>query len=188
MRAAGDSIGVLQSQCDCAGSAQAVHRQRLDESVAVAAALIAGAASAAGPLILKAIENDAPEVVAALEKLPVGMVPVAPATPAITVETSVAKNLVADVPAAGASEYTKIKAQIGEAIAIYVTEHGADDLATGGLNQAAWVDILSRASAAITQEGIVVSAIKPSTIWQMVLSGIEMYRAGLGARALTVEK
>jgi hypothetical protein len=154
----------------------------------MAAALIAGAASAAGPLILKALENEEPELAKLLSSLPSAMVPVAPATPALNVETSAAAQLLKDLPDSGNSEYTKIKAQIGESIAIYVTDHGAKDLLSGGKDQVAWLDIVARVVAAVTAGGIIASDISPLLLWQMILSGILMYVNGLGTKALAVEK
>jgi hypothetical protein len=138
------------------------------------------------------IEQLAPIAIAALEpvlkniltNLPANMVALGPAAPAVDVEAAVASNLVKKMPAITAAEFTKIKAMIGTAIAIYKTDHPSDDLQS----ELAWIDILARASAGITAEGIVVSAIPPSTQWQMVLSGVEMYLAGLGTKALAVGK
>jgi len=147
----------------------------------MSSAVALGVVEKLAPIVLAAL---GPELEKALSSLPTGMVPVAPATAAIGVETAVAANLVKAVPAAGAAEYAKIKTQIGQSVAIYKTEHPDDDLQM----QVAWIDILARASAGISAEGIVVSAIPPATIWQMVLSGVEMYLAGLGTKALIIEK
>jgi len=149
-------------------------------------------AAIAGAAALTAIETLAPIAIAALEpvlkniltNLPANMVALGPAAPAVTVEAAVASNLVKKMPAVTADEYAKIKTMIGVAVAIYKTDHPEDDLQ----DEISWVDILARASVGITKEGIVVSAIPPSTQWQMVLSGVEMYLAGLGTKALAVGK
>lgn len=150
-------------------------------------------AAVAGAAALSAIETLAPIAIKALEPvlqniltevLPKDMVGLTPDAPATSVEAAVAANLVKVMPALSATEYAKIKAQIGEAIAIYVTEHPGDDLE----EDAAWEDILARSSAGVSEEGLVVSMMPRSTFWQMVLSGIEMYKAGLGTKALVVER
>jgi hypothetical protein len=48
------------------------------------------------------------------------------------------------------------------------------------------MDIQSMAQAGIESEGLDASQLPISTLRQMVASGIELYRAGIGARALTV--
>jgi hypothetical protein len=50
------------------------------------------------------------------------------------------------------------------------------------------MDIQSMARAGIEAEGLDAAQIPLSTLRQMVASGIELYRAGIGARALTVGK
>ncbi len=130
------------------------------------------------PIIADAM---APEVAKLFSSLPAGMVAAAPQS---SVEVAVAANLVKAEPAFTGAEYTKVKAMIGTAVAIYATDHPATKMQ----EQVAWVDIAARASAGIAAEGLDVTKIPASTYWQMILSGIEMYRAGLGDKALSVEK
>jgi len=85
------------------------------------------------------------------------------------------------MPAVTAAMFATIKNKIGIAVAIYATEHPDDSLQS----DAAWMDIQSMAQAGIDAEGLA-SQIAVSTIRQMVASGIELYRAGIGTRALTV--
>ena len=70
-----------------------------------------------------------------------------------------------------------IRNKIGIAVAIYATEHPGDELES----QACWVDIAAAANAGIAAEGLDVRDDPRSTYWQMILSGLELYRAGLGA-------
>jgi len=86
------------------------------------------------------------------------------------------------MPAVTAAMFATIKNKIGIAVAIYATEHPDDSLQS----DAAWMDIQSMAQAGIDAEGLDASQIAVSTIRQMVASGIELYRAGIGTRALTV--
>jgi hypothetical protein len=149
-------------------------------------AVIVSAAVAAveklAPVIISALEPELQKVLTELEgKL---NVQVTPASPAVTVEAAVAKNLVDAVPAANDAMLAKFKAQIGEAIAVYMTTNPAADLQS----ETIWAEMMGAAEAGWSREGIVVSAIPFTTRWQMFYSGIEMYRAGLGIRPLTVEK
>lgn len=153
------------------------------------AGAIAGVSASA---LLAIVEQWAPVILKALQpvlndiwtKLSAGMVSLNPISPAVTVETAVAANLVKKMPAVTAAEYAHIKTQIGEAIAVYATEHPDDDLQ----GDVAWVDIAARAYLGIAQEGLVTADLPRSTFQQMLMSGLEMYRAGLGLKALAVEK
>ena len=109
---------------------------------------------------------------------------VAPATPALNVETAIAANLVKAVPAANQAMFAKFKQQIGQAIAVYMTINPDADLQAENVQ----VDIMARAEEGWTREGIVVGDIAFTTRWAMVYDGVEMYRAGLGAKPLSVEK
>ena len=104
--------------------------------------------------------------------------------PAIDIEVAVAANLLRAMPAFTAGVYSTIKSKIGIAVAIYATAHPGDSLE----GDAAWMDIQSLSIAAIADEGLDTSKIPLSTIRQMVSSGIELYRAGAGVKALTVGK
>jgi hypothetical protein len=88
------------------------------------------------------------------------------------------------MPAVTAAMFVTIKNKIGVAVAIYATEHPGDDLQS----DAAWMDIQSTAAAGIDDEGLSGARIPISTLRQMIASGIEMYRAGIGTSALTVGK
>ena len=148
-------------------------------SIAISAAI--AAAEKLAPIIIADLE---PALAAILKKLPAGMVSTSPASPAMNVEASVTHNLVEAVPAANQPMYETFKRQIGQAIAVYMTDKPDADLQS----EATWADIMARAEEGWTREGIVVSQIPFTTRWQMFYSGIEMYRAGLGTRALSVEK
>lgn len=145
-------------------------------------AVIVDAALAAveklAPVIISALE---PELEKVLSSLPAGMVATHPAAPAISVETAVASNLVKAGGAWSADMYAKAKSIIGDNIAVYKTVHPQDDLQ----GDAAWEDILAASQVKILKLGLVVDDIPRSTMWQMILSGIEEYRAGLGTKALT---
>ena len=130
------------------------------------------------PIIADAM---APEVAKLFESLPFGLVDAAPNS---DVEISVAANIARAMPAVTAPMFATIRNKIGIAVAIYATEHHGDDLQS----DAAWMDIQSMAQAGIHAEGLDASLIPISTLRQMVASGIELYRAGIGAKALTVEK
>jgi hypothetical protein len=123
----------------------------------------------------------APEVAALFRSLPFGLVAAAPNS---EVEIAVAANIARAMPAITAAMFATIRNKIGIAVAIYATEHLGDDLQS----DAAWMDIQSMAQAGIHAEGLDASLIAVSTMRQMVASGIELYRAGIGARALTVQK
>jgi len=127
------------------------------------------------PIIADAM---APEVAALFKSLPSGLVASAPNS---DVEVAVAANVARAMPAVTAAMFATIKNKIGIAVAIYATEHPDDSLQS----DAAWMDIQSMAQAGIDAEGLA-SQIAVSTIRQMVASGIELYRAGIGTRALTV--
>jgi hypothetical protein len=130
------------------------------------------------PIIADAM---APEVAALFRSLPFGLVAAAPNS---DVEVAVAANIARAMPAVTAAMFATIRNKIGIAVAIYATEHPGDDLQS----DAAWMDIQSMAQAGIEAEGLDSAQIPISTLRQMVASGIELYRAGLGARALTVGK
>ncbi|MGA7873253.1 MAG: hypothetical protein WCA22_20370 [Candidatus Binatus sp.] len=129
------------------------------------------------PLIIDAM---APEVQSLLKSLPGGLLKLAP--PPLDVEVAVAANIAKAMPAVTAATLATLRNKIGAAVAIYATEHPGDNLES----QACWVDIAAAASAGIAAEGLEPAQIPSSTYWQMILSGLELYRAGLGARALTV--
>jgi hypothetical protein len=148
-------------------------------SIAISAAI--AAAEKLAPIIIADLE---PELAALLKKLPAGMVSTSPASPAVNVEAAVMKNLVDAVPAANEPMQTTFKRQLGQAIAVYMTDKPGADLQS----EATWTDIMARAEEGWTREGIVVSQIPFTTRWQMFYSGVEMYRAGLGTRALSVER
>ena len=128
------------------------------------------------PIIVAAM---APEVAALFKSLPFGLIASAPNS---EVEVAVAANIARAMPAVTPAMFTTVKNKIGIAVAIYATEHLSDDLQS----DAAWMDIQSRVQAGIHAEGLDASLIPVSTLRQMVASGIELYRAGIGARALTV--
>ncbi len=130
------------------------------------------------PIIADAM---APEVATLFRSLPYGLVASAPNS---GVEVAVAANLAHAMPAVTAAMFETIKDKIGVAVAIYATEHPGDDLQS----DAAWMDIQSTATAGIDAEGLTGARIPISTMRQMVASGIEMYRAGIGTHALTVQK
>ena len=123
----------------------------------------------------------APEVAALFKSLPFGLVAAAPNS---EVEIAVAANVARAMPAVTATMFATVRNKIGVAVAIYATEHLGDDLQS----DAAWMDIQSMAQAGIHAEGLDASLIPISTLRQMVASGIELYRAGIGTMALTVSK
>jgi hypothetical protein len=129
-----------------------------------------------GPIIADAM---APEVAALFKSIPTGLVASAPNS---DVEVAVAANISHAMPAVTAAMFTTIKNKIGIAVAIYATEHSGDNLQS----DAAWMDIQSLSLAAIAEQGLDTSKIPISTMRQMVASGIELYRAGIGLKALTV--
>ena len=145
-------------------------------------------ASAVAGLALDAIEKAtpviigglAPEIQKLLAIIPANTVKVVP--PSIDIEVAVAANLLKAMPAFTAGVYSTIKSKIGVAVAIYVTAHPGDSLQS----DVAWIDIQSLSVAAIADEGLDTSKIPLSTLRQMVSSGIELYRAGAGVKALTV--
>ncbi|WP_423959318.1 hypothetical protein [Candidatus Binatus sp.] len=130
------------------------------------------------PIIADAM---APEVAALFKSLPFGLVAAAPNS---DVEIAVAANIARAMPAVTPAMFSTIRNKIGVAVAIYATEHLGDDLQS----DAAWMDIQSLAQAGIHAEGLDASLIAVSTIRQMIASGIELYRAGIGTKALTVSK
>jgi hypothetical protein len=129
------------------------------------------------PIIADAM---APEVAALFKSIPSGMVASAPNS---DIEIAVAANIARAMPAVTAATFATLKNKIGLAVAIYATDHPGDPLQS----DAAWMDIQSMAQAGIDAEGLDATQIAVSTIRQMVASGIELYRAGIGARALTVK-
>jgi hypothetical protein len=141
---------------------------------AVAIAIVARLA----PVIAEAM---APEVANLFKSLPIGLVAAAPNS---DVEIGVAANIARAMPAVTAEMFATIRNKIGIAVAIYATEHPGDDLQS----DASWMDIQSMAQAGVNAEGLDASQIPVSTLRQMVASGIELYRAGIGAKALTVQK
>ncbi len=145
----------------------------------MSSAVILGLIEKEAPVIISSL---APEIQALLAKLPTGTVKVVP--PAISVEVAVASNLAKALPAFNAEIYKTICAKIGVAVAIYATEHAGDNLQS----DIAWIDIQSMAVAAIGEEGLDTTKIPVSTLRQMVASGIELHRAGAGAKALTIGK
>ena len=130
------------------------------------------------PIIAAAM---APEVAALFKSLPFGLVTAAPNS---DVEIAVAANVARAMPAVTAAMFATVRNKIGVAVAIYATEHLGDDLQS----DAAWMDIQAMAQAGIHAEGLDASLIPVSTLRQMVASGIELYRAGIGTRALTVQR
>jgi hypothetical protein len=123
----------------------------------------------------------APEVAALFKSLPFGLVAAAPNS---DVEVAVAANIARAMPAVTAAMFATVRNKIGIAVAIYATAHPGDDLQS----DAAWMDIQSMAQAGIDAEGLDATQLPVSTLRQLVASGIELYRAGIGARALTVLK
>ncbi|HXM88763.1 MAG TPA: hypothetical protein VN916_04870 [Candidatus Acidoferrum sp.] len=130
------------------------------------------------PIIADAM---APEVAALFKSLPLGLVATAPNS---DVEVAVAANIARAMPAVTAATFAKLKNKIGIAVAIYATDHPGDNLQS----DAAWMDIQSTSIAGIDAEGLDATQIAVSTLRQMVASGIELYRAGIGAKALTVRE
>jgi hypothetical protein len=130
------------------------------------------------PIIADAM---APEVAALFKSLPFGLVAAAPNS---DVEIAVAANVERAMPAVTPAMFSTIRNKIGIAVAIYATDHLNDDLQS----DAAWMDIQSMAQAGIHAEGLDASLLPVSTLRQMVASGIELYRAGIGTKALTVSK
>lgn len=128
------------------------------------------------PIIADAM---APEVAALFKSLPPGLVASAPNS---DVEVAVGANIAKAMPAVTAAMFATIKNKIGIAVAIYATEHPGDKLQS----DAAWMDIQSLSQAGIHSEGLDASQIPISTLRQMVASGIELYRAGIGTKALAV--
>ncbi len=106
------------------------------------------------------------------------------AAPNSDVEIAVAANIARAMLAVTCAMFSTIRNKIGVAVAIYATEHPGDDLQS----DAAWMDIQSIAQAGIHAEGLDASLIAVSTIRQMVASGIGLYRAGIGTKALTVQR
>lgn len=153
---------------------------------AIAASAALAAAEKLAPIAIAALE---PAVAKLLASSPIAsMVPAAPSSPALVADAAVAKNLVAAVPAAGADEYAKIKRQLGQAVAVYVTSHGPQDLKSGGKDQVAWIDIAAMAKEGISREFGGSSPMIPDVIFsQMLMTGINMYIAGVGTSAVTVE-
>jgi hypothetical protein len=143
----------------------------------MASGLALAAAAKLAPIIIDAL---APEVQAAFKSLTPGLVKITPAP--IDGEVAVATNLQRALPAISPAEVEVIRKKIGIAVAIYKTDHPGDDLQS----DAAWMDIQSRSLAAIEAEGLYTARIPVSTLRQMVATGIEMNRAGLGTEALKV--
>jgi len=143
----------------------------------VASGLAIGVVEKLAPVIIDAM---APEVAKLFSSLPPGLVAAAPNS---DVEVAVAANLARAMPAVTAAIFAAIKNKLGAAVAIYATEHPGDPLES----QVAWVDIAAEASAGIAAEGLDPTQIPASTYWQMILSGVELYRAGVGAKALSVQ-
>jgi hypothetical protein len=166
-----------------AGHAAAANCRSGEELTAMAGGVIASAALAVAekevPVILKAL---APEVQALFAELPIGSVKVVP--PSIDVEVAVAWNLQRALPAFNTEICKTIRRKVGIAVAIYATEHLGDSLQS----DEAWMDIQSLSLAAIAEEGLDTSKIPRSTLRQLVSSGIELYRAGAGVKALDVRK
>ena len=133
----------------------------------------------AAPVIISALAPESQKLLAMLPSETVKVVP-----PAIGVEVAVAANLLRALPAFSAEIFSTIRSKIGIAVAIYATNHPGDDLES----DAAWMDIQSMALAAIAEEGLDTSKIALSTLRQMVASGIELFRAGAGVRALIAGK
>jgi hypothetical protein len=129
------------------------------------------------PIIADAM---APEVAKLFKSLPFGLVDAAPNS---DVEVSVAANIARAMPAVTGPMFATIRNKIGIAVAIYATEHPGDDLQS----DAAWIDVQSMAQAGVNAEGLDSAQIPISTLRQMVASGIELHRAGIGAKALTVQ-
>lgn len=145
----------------------------------VVSGLALDAIEKAAPVIIDAMTPEIQKLIAAL---PLNTVKVVP--PAIDVEVAVAANLQRAMPAFSAAIFSTVKSKIGIAVAIYATEHPDDQLES----DAAWIDIQSMALVAIEDEGLDTTKIALSTLRQMVASGIELYRAGAGVRALTVSR
>jgi hypothetical protein len=149
-----------------------------------------GAGGVIADVALAAIEKEAPVIVAAmapefqklLALLPDNTVKVVP--PDIGIDLAVAANLLKSLPAFTAAIFKTVKAKVGIAVAIYVTDHPRDDLQ----GDAAWIDIQSLALTAIADEGLDVTKIERSTIRNLVSAGIELYRAGAGTKALSIGK
>src|SRR5882757_5974407 len=116
------------------------------------------------PIIVAAM---APEVAALFKSLPFGLIASAPNS---DVEVAVGANIARAMPAVTPAMFTTIKNKIGIAIAIYATEHLADDLQS----DAAWMDIQSMAQAGIQAEGLDATLITVSTLREMVASAIEL--------------
>jgi len=129
------------------------------------------------PIVIDAM---APEVASLFKSLPFGLVAAAPNS---DIEVAVAANVARAMPAVTAAVFATIRNKIGIAVAIYATGHLGDDLQS----DAAWMDIQALAQTGIHAEGLDASLIPVSTMRQMVASGIELYRAGIGTKALTVE-
>jgi hypothetical protein len=137
----------------------------------------------------KAIE---PEIVAALApitkellaKLPGGTVSVVP--PDIDSQVAVASQLQKAIPAFSASVFKTVTEKIGTAVALYDSEFKEGKRLVGLADDAAYIDVRSRAVVAISEEGIDTNMIPANLLRQMVSTGIVMYLAGNGAKALTV--
>jgi hypothetical protein len=131
------------------------------------------------PLIWDAISPDVTKLVQSLNP---GLFSVTP--PDIDPEAAVAKLIQDAMPAISAAELNVIKNKIGTAVAVYATDPSHTDVTS----DVAWVDISALAWQGIEDQGLDSSKI-PTIVWrQMLSSGICMFKAGIGAQALSVLK
>lgn len=134
---------------------------------------------------MAALAKSAPDIVATIKALPAAMkgaVTASGTNSGVGVEASVASNLSKHMPSVTADMYAKIKTIIGNAIAVFETTN----VGVKANSQGAWAPIMASVTAGIATLGLDVSKFQSNTMTQMVSSGIEMYAAGLGTRAVVV--
>ena len=147
-----------------------------------------------GAIALEAAQAVAPEIIKALPtitqdllaKLPAGTVKVVP--PDIDSQVAVASELQKAIPVFSADVFKTACEKIGIAVALYDSELKDGARQADLQSDAAWIDIQSRALVAIGEEGIDTARIPLILLRQMISTGIVMFMAGNGAKALTVEK
>ena len=154
----------------------------------MAAGIIAGVEAALPiiePLMEKAYAALEPSIAAAIKNLPSQMAgavtPVGNNT-GVGVEVSVAANLSRAIPYLNASTYKAIETKIGLAVAEYVTSNPKVDLNS----DAAWAGVCTLASEGVDALRIDLKLIGVNDWRQMVASGISMFMAGNGTRAISV--
>ena len=145
-----------------------------------------------GPIAIAVFKELEPEVKTLIAGIPEAVQPSAMSTKAVTggttIQAAMTAELIKDLPVLTDADVAKILAQVGNAIAEVATSSAMINVAakTYLATDAAKATVTRLAQAAVIKDGIEASRISPDTWSQILLTGILLFNAGVGAQAIKV--